>query len=198
MTKTFEKLVQFKAQNQSAAEGRQAFQEKVTAAEKALDAEKVKLDELVHVELATKTDKSAEKKAARKTIAEREKDVEYAKSELATANSFLSAKSKEIRLIDVVEAYQKEYAPAVKGEHLPELQKRYKEGEALMLSAIEDFYKLRAEYAEIVEEVKPLSEAARSRGETAVLNYVSNPFQHVDEIGFKESELSRKLNEVKK
>lgn len=198
MTKTFEKLNQYKAQNQTAAETSAFYAEKVKAAEQAVEAEKIKIDELVHLELASKVDKSVEKKAARKKIAEAEKEVEYAKDEQKSAASFANAKTEAIRAIDVVNAYQSEYAPAVKAEHLPELQERYKQGEALILSAIKEYNELRAEYDDVVAEVKPLSDLARKMRQTSDMKAISNPFIGVHAIGFDSSELAHKLSEVNK
>jgi len=194
--KKFELYEQYLEQNEGMAAARQRYDQRVAEAEQALNTAKIKLDEVVHAEIASGSDKSKEKTAARKAIEQAEKDVDYAREERTTANSYFSGPGGNITRPQIVQAYLKEYAPAVKAEHLPGIRARMKQGADLMLSAFYDFEQLKREYHDIHTDIKAVNDVAVARGEQNVSFYLANPFDNREDSGLDLPTLASQLNSI--
>ncbi|USK70192.1 hypothetical protein [Peribacillus asahii] len=194
--KKFELYEQYLEQNEGMTAARQRYDQKVAEAEQALNAAKVKLDEVVHAEIASGSDKGKEKAGARKVIEQAEKDVAYAKEERTTANSYFSGPGGSITRPQIVQAYLKEYVPAVKAEHLPEIQARMKQGADLMLSAFYDFTQLKREYHDIHTDIKAVNDAAVAIREQEASFYIANPFDNRADSRLDLQKLASQLNSI--
>ncbi|MED3911211.1 hypothetical protein P4597_18940 [Peribacillus simplex] len=194
--KKFELYEQYLEQGIVHQRARQRYDEKVTAAEKALTDAKIKLDEVVHAEMASGVDKTAEKASARKVIEQAEKNVEYALEERAIAYAHFDGADGNITKAEVVQAYLNEYVPAVKAEHFPSIQARMRQGADLMLSAFYDFTELRREYHEMQTEIKDVNDAAHKMGEQQGSYYIDNPFSVNGDSGLDINKLAWQLQDI--
>lgn len=194
--KKFELYEQYLEQGIVHQEARQRYDDKVSEAEKALTNAKIKLDEVVHVEMASGVDKTAEKASARKVIEQAEKNVEYAVEERTIAHAHFDGAADKITKAEVVQAYLKEYAPAVKAENFPSIQKRVRQGADLMLSAFYDFTVLKREYDEIQAEIKDVNDAAHRAGEQQGSYYIDNPFSVNGDSGLDINKLAWQLQDI--
>lgn len=195
--KNFQLLEDYKVQGKADQESRRKYDEKVAEAEQALTDAKIKLDEVVHAEISTGTEKKTEKTAARKAIEQAEKDVAYAKEEQSIANAhFTGKRDGDITPGQIVQAYLTEYAPSVKADHLPEIQARIKQGGDLLLSALHDFAQLRREYHDIKETIKSVNDAAVRSGEQSSSYYIANPFDDLSDSGIDINKLAYQLQTI--
>lgn len=194
--KTFELYEQYLEQDRGLQQARRRYDDKVQEAEQALADAKVKLDEVIHAELSSGTDKAKEKTAARKAIEQAEKDVAHAVEERSIAYKHFSGPGGSITSSQIVQAYLNEYVPAVKEEHLTDIKARMEQGQALIISALYDFYQLKREYSDIVPKVQSLNDFAVRSGEQSGSYYIPNPFENRAETGFDPYKLGDQLTRV--
>lgn len=193
--KNFKTLETFRTQGEEAAQKRAKYAAKVEEAKAALADVSKSLDEVVHAEVASGTDKTSEKTAARKKIASAELAVKHTEEEQQTAHAYLNAQpAGSLTPADVVQAYLNEYKPAVQAEHFPDIQTRILQGQALILQALYDYKRLHREYVPVVNEVKSLNEAAHRNG--GVSYSIGNPFELLIDSGFSPNEFQQALVQV--
>ncbi|PJN90590.1 hypothetical protein [Bacillus sp. mrc49] len=194
--KKFELYEQYLEQGIEIQEARQRYDEKVEQAENNLTAAKIKLDEVVHIEIQSGIDKSKEKSTARKAIEQADKELGYANEERAIAHGHFSGPGGNITRAEIVQAYIYDYIPSVKSEYLPSIQERMKQGADLMLSAFYDFNALRREYHEIQSEIKDVNDSAQNMGEQQGSYYIANAFGERAESGLDINKLAWMLQDI--
>jgi hypothetical protein len=196
--KSFKFYEDYLKQNEVQAQKYSAYKEKVNKAQATVDVAKIKADEVIHSEISSGFDKSAEKTADRKAIAKAEQDLAHAIEEQAAAQAFLKDKSASIRDADVVQAWLNDYSPAVKAEHLPGIQERVKVGQELLLSALYDYDQLKREYGGITEEIQQLNNTAKESGRQRDYYAITNPINNLNATGFSASNLAKMLDDTLK
>jgi chromosome segregation ATPase len=175
--KPFKLYEQYVKQDQGIAEARLRYDEKVAEAKRKVEELKVKLDEVVTLEITTGVDKTRDKAQIRKEIEQAEKDVTHAEEERKAAYTYFSGPGGSIRKSDVVQAWLKDYLPTVRDEELTPIKERIEQGQNIILSALYDFFQLEKEYNDITREVHALDEAAHNSGEQPTRFAIENPFQ---------------------
>lgn len=196
--KPFTLLEDYQKQVQAASARRDVYQQKVDEAKQTFEDAKVTLDAIIGEEITTGVEAKTAKTAARKAVEQADKDVSQAEAELRQANTILSSTSGSIKEIDVVKAYIYDYVPSVKEQEMPAIKERMAQGQALILSAMADFYKLKGEYHELNDPIKNIDHTARSKGQQDSNFSIPNPFEDHRSTGFDEHDFGRLLTNAKK
>lgn len=187
---------QYLEQGKDLAAARERYNQKVEAAQQSVSEAKSKFDEVIQAEMSSGAEKKSEKAAARKAIQQAETELAYAEEERTIAHSHFSGPGGSITKAEVVQSYLNDYVPAVKSEHLPDIQKRMKQGADLILSAFHDFNSLEKDYRDIRIEIHEINDLATKAGEQPYFYNIVNPFGVQADSGIDIHKLAYQLQDI--